>query len=288
MATNMHLNPLSSEIGTEVTGLDLSEPVDPDVLGRLEIALEQTGLLVFRDQNLTPTQHAAFSRRFGDLEVYPMRQFTLPDAPEVLIISTVIENGEPIGVVDAGLYWHTDSSWRPVPSLGSLLYARELPAEGGDTLFVDQHKVYEALPDDLKGRIKGLTGVHDYARRNMILSSKPGGRPALTEEQRKATPPATHPLVCRHPRTGRPHLYINEGFVFRIAELSEDESAELLSYLFAFSTSSRFVYRHKWKDNDLVFWDNRSGLHCGDGCPPGQRRTMHRTTIKGEAPVAFV
>jgi taurine dioxygenase len=287
MPASFRMTPLSPKIGTEIVGLDLARPLDDDTFREIETALDETTLLVVRDQDLTPSQQVAFSLRFGPLETYPMRQFTLPDQPEVLIVSTVMESGKPIGVVDAGLYWHFDSSWRPKPSLGSVFYARELPEEGGDTLFVSMHAVYDALPEDVRRRIGRLRGIHDYVRRNELLSAKPGGRPRLTEEQRKAAPPATHPLVSKHPKTGRPSLYVNSGFVFAIEGVPEEESRSLLEYLFAFSTSPRFVYRHEWRPNDLVVWDNRSVLHSGAGCPPGMRRTMHRTTIAGDAPLPF-
>jgi taurine dioxygenase len=128
MPASFRMTPLSPKIGTEIVGLDLARPLDDDTFREIETALDETTLLVVRDQDLTPSQQVAFSLRFGPLETYPMRQFTLPDQPEVLIVSTVMESGKPIGVVDAGLYWHFDSSWRPKPSLGSVFYARELSA----------------------------------------------------------------------------------------------------------------------------------------------------------------
>jgi taurine dioxygenase len=287
MTMTFRMTPLSDKIGTEIVGLDLAQPLDSATFRHVERALDETSLLVVRDQHLTPWQQVAFSRRFGPLEIYPMGQFTLPGNPEVLIVSTVMEDGKPIGVVDAGLYWHFDSSWRPKPSLGSVFYARELPEEGGDTLFVSMHAVYDALPEDVRRRIAPLQGIHDYVKRNEILSAKPGGRPRLTDEQRKATPAATHPLVSKHPKTGRASLYLNSGFVFGIDGMPKEESGPLLDYLFEFSTSPRFIYRHEWRPNDLIVWDNRSVLHAGGGCPPGMRCTMHRTTIAGDAPLPY-
>jgi taurine dioxygenase len=287
MSASMRMTPLDPRIGTEITGIDLARPLDDATFRKIETALDETSLLVIRDQDLTPAQQVVFSRRFGALETYPMRQFTLPDHPEVLIVSTVHENGKPIGVVDAGQYWHVDSSWRPKPSLGSVFYARELPEAGGDTLFVSMHVVYDALPEDVRRRIQPLRGIHDYVRRNEILSSKPGGRPRLTEAQRQAAPPVRHPMVSRHPKTGRPCLYVNSGMVFAIEGMAEEESRPLLDYLFEFSTDPRFIYRHKWLLNDLIVWDNRSLLHSGTPCAPGMRRTMHRTTVAGDAPLPY-
>lgn len=287
METSIRYAPLSGILGTEITGLDAKMPQDDTVIAELRRALDKTSLLVFRDQELTPAQQVAFSRRFGELEIYPMAQFTLREHPEVLIVSTVLENGKPIGIVDAGQYWHSDSSWRPIPSLGSLFYARELPAEGGDTLFVNMHAAYEALPEDMRNRLVSLKADHDYARRNAALSAKDGGRPKLTESQKTANPPVAHPLVRAHPGTERPALFISQGFTARILGIPEQESEELLEFLFAHILEPRFMYRHRWRENDMVFWDNRGLIHRATPLPPGIRRTMHRTTIKGDAPRAW-
>lgn len=283
MASSIRYAPLSGILGTEITGLDAKLAQDDSVIADLRRAFDETSLLVFRDQELTPAQQVAFSRRFGDLEIYPMTQFTLPEQPEVLIVSTVLEDGKPIGIVDAGQYWHSDSSWRPVPSLGSLFYARELPAEGGDTLFVNMHAAYEALPEKIRERLIGLNADHDYARRNAALSARDGGRPKLTASQKSSNPPVAHPVVRVHPGTGRPALFINQGFTARILGIPEAESDELLEFLFAHILEPRFMYRHQWRHNDMVFWDNRGMIHRATPLPPGTRRTMYRTTIKGEA-----
>lgn len=284
MDSPMRLSPLSDVLGTEITGFDAGVEHDDRVIAELLRALDETSLLVFRDQELTPAQQVAFSRRFGDLEIYPMTDFTLRDQPEVLIVSTVIENGKPIGIVDAGQYWHSDSSWRPIPSLGSLFYARELPPEGGDTLFVNMHAAYQALPEPLRERLIGLSADHDYARRNAALSSQAGGRPKLTVQQASANPPVAHPVVRAHPGTGKPALFINQGFTARILGIPEQESAELLDFLFAHILEPRFMYRHQWRHNDMLFWDNRGMIHRATPLPAGTRRTMYRTTIKGDKP----
>jgi len=281
------LKPLSPIMGTEVTGIDLGTSIDKAVVAELRRALDETSLLVIRDQKLSAAQQVALSRCFGDLEIYPMTDFTLREHPEVLIVSTVQENGKPIGIVDAGQYWHSDSSWRAVPSLGSLFYARELPPERGDTLFVSMHAAYDALPEGLRERLAGMMADHDYARRNAALSAQVGGRPKLTTEQKSANPPVAHPVVRTHSGTGRPALFINHGFTARILGIPEEESDMLLELLFAHVLEPRFMYRHQWRSNDLVFWDNRALIHRATPLPPGTRRTMHRTTIKGEPPVAW-
>lgn len=283
----MKLKPLSTVMGTEVSDLDLAVLPSAEAVATLQQALDTTSLLVIRDQQLTPAQQVAASRLFGELEIYPMAQFTLPECPEVLVVSTVIENGKPIGIVDAGQYWHSDSSWRAIPSLGSLLYAREIPAVGGDTLFVNMHLAFEALPPSTQSQLTGLYAEHDYARRNAVLSAAIGGRPKLTDSQSATTPPVVHPVVRSHDGTGRPALFINPGFTASIVGLPEDEGNELLQVLFAHCLEERFTYRHRWLANDLVFWDNRALIHRATPLPPQTRRTMHRTTVKGVAPVSW-
>src|SRR5271165_6826037 len=196
---------LEAPAGAEVTGLDLSEDVPPALIGSFRAALADRGVLIFRDQaNLTPAQHVAFSRHFGPLEIHVQSVFLHASHPEILIISNVIENGRPIGLADAGRYWHSDLSYMEKPSLGSLLHALELPDEGGDTLFANMAAVYDAIPEDIKIQIEGLTAVHSYDARNALQAAQSGSRrPQLSEEQRAKVPPAIHPLVTIHPESGR-------------------------------------------------------------------------------------
>ena len=280
------ITPLSDQVGVEITGVDLAAPIGDAAFAELRDAFDHNALVVFRDQHLTPEQHITFSRRFGDLEVYPLRQFTLADHPEILIVSNVYEDGRPIGLTDAGSYWHSDSSYRPEPSLGSLLFARELPAQGGDTLFVSAHAAYDALPARVQERIGGLDAEHDYAWRNTIQSAH-GTRPQLDDAQRAATPPAVHPVVTVHPVTGRPALFVNEAFTTRILGIPEAESRALLEILLEHVQRPEGIYRHAWRPGDLVFWDNRATQHHATGCPPEMRRVMYRTTVKGSAPVGL-
>jgi taurine dioxygenase len=280
------ITPLSDRVGVEITGVDLAAPLDDAQFAELRDAFDRHSLVVFRDQRLTPDQHIAFSRRFGELEIYPLRQFTLAEHPEILIVSNVYEDGKPIGLTDAGSYWHSDSSYRPEPSLGSLLFAHELPAQGGDTLFVSAHAAYDSLPAHVKNRIGGLDAEHDYAWRNTIQSTN-GTRPKMDDAQRAATPPVIHPVVTVHPATGRPALFVNEAFTTRILGVPEAESRELIALLLEHVSRPDAIYRHAWKPGDLVFWDNRATQHHATGCPPEMRRVMYRTTVKGSAPVGL-
>lgn len=279
-----HFRRLGAALGAEIVDLDLSGPINDETFAAVRRAfVESDGLLVFRNQRITPEQHIAFSKRFGPLMIHVLHKFLLPGHPEILQISNIVENGEPIGLGDAGRIWHSDLSYTPEPSLGSLLYALEIPSEGGDTSFANMSDAYDALPAEIKGRIDGKLAVHSYSHSYAKFSGSKF-RPALTQKQKDEVAEVVHPVVRTHPETGRKALFVNEGFTSRIVDLTEAESRELLEFLFAHSTKPEFVYRHHWQDHDLLFWDNRCTIHLAHGCPPQLRRHMHRTTVKGDAP----
>jgi taurine dioxygenase len=271
-------------LGAEVLGLDLSQPVSAEDFARLHRAHLDHHVLVFRDQNITPAQQVAFSRRFGPLQIHVLRQFQLPLEPEVLVISNIRENGQPIGLGDAGHFWHSDLSYKETPSLGSMLHAQELPEEGGDTLFANQHTAWEQLPDYLKRAVAGLKAEHSYLARYADLQKRNPWRPNLTQAQIDEVKPVVHPVVRTHPETGHKALFVSEHFTTRIVGLPEDESRALLDELFDHSTRPEHIYRHRWQPQDMVFWDNRSLMHLAAGCPENQRRKLYRTTIEGDAP----
>ena len=275
----------AAPMGAEIAGIDLARPLDDDTFAAVRQAfLDSEGVLILRDQRITPEQHIAFSRRFGPLAIHVLRQFLLDGQPEILLVSNVIENGKPVGLGDAGRYWHSDLSYVAEPSLGSLLHAREIPPEGGDTSFANLYAAYEALPADLKRRIDGRRAVHSYRKSYDLLERTSSWRPKLDAAQQAEVEAVVHPIVRTHPETGRRALFVNEGFTSRITDMEQDESDEILKFLFAHSTEPRFIYRHRWQEHDLVFWDNRCAIHLAHGCPPELRRHMHRTTVKGDAP----
>ena len=271
-------------LGAEVLGLDLSRPVSDEDFARLHRAHLDHHVLVFRDQHITPAQQVAFSRRFGPLQIHVLRQFQLASDPEVLIISNIRENGQPIGLGDAGHFWHSDLSYKETPSLGSMLHAQELPAIGGDTLFANQHTAWDSLPAALKRAIEGLKAEHSYLARYEDLRKRNPWRPALTQAQIDEVKPVVHPVVRTHPETGRKALFVSEHFTTRIVGLPEDESRALLDELFDHGTRAEHIYRHRWQPQDMVFWDNRSLMHLAAGCPEHQRRKLYRTTIEGDVP----
>ncbi|WP_244129427.1 TauD/TfdA dioxygenase family protein [Burkholderia gladioli] len=276
--------PFDGALGAEIVGLDLSRPIGEDDFARIHRAHLDHHVVVFRDQRITPDEHVAFSARFGPLQRHVLAQFALPGHPEVLIVSNILENGQPIGLGDAGHFWHSDLSYKEKPSLGSLLHAQELPAEGGDTLFANMHLAWDALPEALKREVEGRRAEHTYLARYAELQARSPWRPNLTPEQIAQVKAVDHPIVRTHPETGRRALFVSEHFTTRIVGLPEDESRALLDELFAHSVRDEFVYRHQWREHDLVFWDNRSLMHLAAGTPGHLRRKLYRTTIEGDAP----
>jgi len=283
-AQSFEIRPLDGGLGAELVGLDLSRPLNPQDFARVHGAHLEHKLLIFRDQRITPAQQVAFSRRFGELQIHVLKQFQLAGQPEVFVISNIVENGQPVGLGDAGKFWHSDLSYKEVPSLGSMLYAQELPEEGGDTLFADQQRAYETLPEALRRAIEDKRAVHSYTARYDDEVFEGIRRPQLTAEQLAEVRTVEHPVVRTHPETGRKGLFVNENFTTHIVGAPEEESRQILAELFAHSARPEFVYRHQWQPNDLLFWDNRSLIHLATGCPNHLRRRMHRTTIQGDAP----
>lgn len=279
------ITPLSGPLGAEITGLDLNLPLSGLDLARIRMALVKHGLLVFREQRITPEQHIAFSRRFGPLQVHVLNRFHLAGHPEILIVSNVIEEGKPIGLVDAGADWHSDLSYMPRPSLGSLLHAQELPAEQGDTLFANMFDAYDTLPADVKQLLEGRRAVHSYVYRYRRLQKLSPWRADLTQKQIDEVPEVEHPVIRVHPESGRKALFVSEGFTSRIVGLPADESAALLRFLHQHTIRAENIYRHQWRAHDMVFWDNRSTVHYAAITPQHLRRTLYRTTIEGDVPV---
>ena len=271
-------------LGAEILGLDLGRPLSARHFQRIHEAHLDHHLLVFRDQRITPQQQVDFSRRFGPLQIHVLRNFQLPSHPEGLIISNILEDGQPIGLGDAGHFWHSDLSYKEKPSLGSLLHAQELPAEGGDTLFANMHLAWDTLPAALRHAVRDARAEHSYLTQYEELRRRSPFRPALTQAQVDEVKPVTHPVVRTHPETGRKALFVSEHFTTRIVGIPEDESRALLAELFAHSVLPAHIYRHRWAPHDLVFWDNRSLMHLAGGTPDHLRRKLYRTTIEGDAP----
>lgn len=278
------VRPLPGPVGAEIIGLDLTRELAPADFSRVHQGHLDHHLLVFRDQRITPQQHIDFSRRFGPLMIHVLHQFHLAGHPEILTVSNIVEDGKPIGLGDAGKYWHSDISYKELPSLGSLLHAQELPSEGGDTLFANMHLAYDTLPAALRNAIVGKRAVHSYLAQYGQLQKEGNWRPNLSAQQIAQVQEVVHPVVRTHPENGRRALFVSEGFTTRIVGLPEDESRALLAELFAHSVRAEHIYRHRWQPHDLVFWDNRSLIHLAGGTPDHLRRKLYRTTIEGDVP----
>ena len=277
------INILSDALGAEVVGLDLAQPFDEVSFAKVHQAHLDYQVLVFRDQDITPAQHIAFSRRFGDLSSHVYDQFLLPDHPEILKVSNKkTADGAFVGLNSAGRRWHSDLSYADMPSLGSLLYALEIPPTGGDTLFNNMYAAYETLPQATKDRIDGLKAEFLIGSARKYYTEKE--RPALTAEQLASVPPVEHPVVRTHPETGRKALYVNPAHTVRILGIDDDEAEDLLADLTEHSVKPEFVYRHEWRLHDLVFWDNRCCMHIAEPPPKGSRRHMNQTTVMGDRP----
>ncbi|MFK5735616.1 TauD/TfdA family dioxygenase [Pseudomonas urmiensis] len=281
---SFEIRPFSGAVGAEIIGLDLAQPVNAEDFSRIHRAHLDHHVLVFRNQRITPDQQIAFSRRFGELQIHVLKQFLLQGHPEILIVSNIIEDGRNVGLGDAGKFWHSDLSYKELPSLGSMLHAQELPSEGGDTLFADMHKAWDAVPEALRKVVEGRGAAHSYTARYAETKFEGNWRPTLTAEQLAQVQEVIHPVVRTHPENGREALFVSEGFTTRIVGLPQDESRDVLQQLYALSVLEQNIYRHQWQPHDLVFWDNRSLIHLATGCPAHLRRKLFRTTIQGDAP----
>jgi taurine dioxygenase len=273
--------PTGAALGAEIAGVDLRSISDGD-FDRIHRAWIENLVLLFRGQTLTDNDLIAFSRRFGALDWAPVqetgRRF-VEGHPEIYVVSNVIENGEPIGSLGAGeAVWHTDMSYIPDPPKASMLYAIEVPPEGGDTGFVNMYAAWQSLPAELKRRIEGLQLKHDgtynsggYVRQGVAAVEDPVNSIG-----------AVHPLACKHPESGRRALYLGRRRNAYIAGLPLTESEALLDELWSYASRDELTWYNKWRAGDLVLWDNRCTMHRRDSFDSGARRIMHRTQIKGE------
>lgn len=275
---------VSPHIGAEVVGADLRQPVGANLFRELHQAwVDADGLLIVRDQHLTPEQQIAFSRQFGELATAGdnpvIQKYTLPGYPEIFRVSNKKQDGEPLGREDAGTYWHSDGTWQTFPSKASILYGIEIPRVGGNTMFADLYQAWETLTPTMQRMIEGQKAVHAMANA--------GGTSFEREFTGKgdvvAAKTAVHPLVITHPDSGRKALFVNRGYTAQIVGLSRPESDALLGFLFEHSTAPELVYRHSWRPRDLIIWDNRCTAHCAipDYKAIGDRY-LHRTSVKGD------
>jgi taurine dioxygenase len=263
----MQLIPSGSTLGASLEGLDLARPLEEREVESIIQALGRYGVVSFPRQRLTAREHRDFAARFGELEInVASGAYQEPGIPEVMILSNIVKHGRPIGLADAGQDWHTDMSYSRTIAFANVLYALQVPRRNGKVLgateFSSMHAAYEGLPQKLKTRLEGMTVLHDFNKFwDKMRNEKGSKRPPLTEAQKKAKPPVSHPIFLQHPITGRKVLYANPGYSMRINELPEKESDETLNFLFAHQLKPEYRYRHEWAEGDLLMWENFGTIH---------------------------
>ena len=284
----MEVIPSGGTHGAEIKGVDLSQPLDDVTFQAIMEAFHTHSVVVFRNQCLSEQNHVDFASRIGEIDNDVYGHFSHPDHNEIIILSNILDDdGNPIGVQEAGLFWHTDLAYTQTPSRASLLYSFEIPVTDdgtvlGDTLFSNTAAAFDGLPDNIKSRIQGktITNRHAYA----YFKS---GHGEQFKKSADALHDVVHPLVIKHPFTGRKILFCNEAMTVCINELSETESEQLLSFLVEHVKKPEFVYRHKWQVGDLLVWDNFPTQHSVDhNFKLPLRRRMQRITVRGSVPRA--
>lgn len=275
----IQVRPLAGAVGAEVLGVDLSRELGNSQFATIRQAFHDHGVIFFRDQDLTPEDHIAFAERWGKINVnrffHPVEGY--PQIAEVL--------KEPDQKKNIGSAWHTDHSYDQIPAMGSILYAREVPPVGGDTLFASMHHAYEALSDGLKETLEGLQAWHSsrhaFGAARYQEQDPEGDFGNRLGNPEAAQQDALHPVVIRHPETGRKVLYVNSDFTLRIDGWTDEESKPLLDYLYRHGARPEFTCRFHWEKGSVAFWDNRAVWHYAINDYHGYRRYMHRITIEG-------
>ena len=253
-------------LGATVTGIDVARPLSDDDFAAILLGLGTHGVLRFPGQRLQATDLRDFAQRFGRIQATLTGRHHEPGLAEVGILSNVIENGEPIGITDAGQDWHTDMSYNPTIGFLNVLYAVKVPRRDGRvlgaTMFVNTRAAYDDLPGELKQRLDGMTATHDFNKFWEKMRTRPGSyRAPMTAEQRRRRPPSVHPVFLTHPISGRTVLYCNPGYAIRINELDEAESDRVLEQLFEHQLQPKYQYTHTWTEDDLLVWDHIGTLH---------------------------
>ncbi|MDH3632171.1 MAG: TauD/TfdA family dioxygenase [Gammaproteobacteria bacterium] len=274
----IEVSPLSPALGGTISGVDIAAGVSDEQFAEIRQAFIDYSVIFFRDQQITPDQHIEFARRWGEINVNRFFQ-AVESHP---IIAEVRKEADQ--KANIGAEWHTDHSYDEVPAMGSILYAREVPTVGGDTLFASMYAAYDALSDGLKQMLSTMNAEHSsrhvfgevaYGDRDLDdLGSRLGNTDAATQD-------SIHPVIIRHPLSGRPALYVNGDFTVKFENWTQEESQPLLDYLYAHARQNEFTCRFHWQQGSMAIWDNRATHHCALNDYHGERRLMHRITIDG-------
>ena len=282
---HIEVTPIAGALGAEIGGIDLSRELDDATFDEVRHAFHENLVIFFRDQILTPAQHRAFARRFGELDIHPFAA-GLDGFPEVMPV--IKEATDRAG--NFGGTWHSDVTFYEKPALGSILYALDVPPHGGDTMFANMYMAYDALSDGMKLMLDGMTALHDASRVYGAANSRATDRQEKGSQSMKirtgvdAEKVVEHPVVRTHPATGRKGLFVNHNFTSGFKGWTEAESAPLLEYLYEHSVRPEFTCRFRWQDGSIAFWDNRCTQHFAIDDYPGQTRVMHRITVCGDEP----
>ena len=275
---NINIRPLAFGVGAEVTGISIDKPLDSEITRMIRTAWIQHLVLVFPDAEISSAQHIEFSKEFGELEVHPYKHWRGAEHPEIIEVTNRAIGGKKSETADVGRKWHSDGAYTLRPPTGSLLHCRAIPHVGGTTWFTNMYMAYDTLSEAMKAMIEKLEVVNDV---RIVNSYKRD--PIQSAEHARDNPPVVQPMVLQHPESGRKALYLSETVTRRISGMSDEESAGLLEYLFRHSARPEFIYRHSWKLNDLVMWDNRCTMHLAPAdYAPDEIRQMYRTTLLGE------
>jgi taurine dioxygenase len=280
---SIEIVPTGAALGAEIRGVNLARSHDDTTFAAIERAYNQYGVIFFRGQDIAPPQQVAFTRRFGEIEFNIFgERWSVPGSPEIVVVSNVTEDGQPIGVRRAGENWHSDMCYAPRPPRGTMLYALEIPdlfgLSLGDTEFASAAAAWDALPEPLRRLIEGRRAVFDFAGRKRAFPPK--------QSEIDRYPPVMHPIVRTHPCTGRKCLYVMRDDCTGIEGIEPAEAEALIAALADHIVKPAFIYRHQWRPGDLLLWDNCTVQHRAiqDYDLP-HRRLMHRTTMGGAVPI---
>src|SRR6266850_630457 len=271
----MRLRKLTEGFGAE------ADQISPD-FREVWDAFFASQVLVFRSQRFSPSQFLRFAQQFGRPEPHVIDQFHHPEHADILILSNVQKDGQPVGLADAGTYFHTDYSYLEIPARATLLYSIEVPKKGGDTLFANQYAAYDDLPQSKKKQLENLVALHHYGNRDDQDKRSRTVASVLNQDQEKKMAWVRHPIVRRHPVTGRKALYSVSGSSFRVGGMPDDEAVDLLDELKRHATQQKYQLRLKYGVGDIVIWDNASLLHSATLTDPADPRTLWRITVKEE------
>lgn len=273
----IEVHPVSGAIGAEIHGVDLSKEPGDETIAEIRQALLDHLVIFFRDQDITPEQHLAFAKRFGEPVEYPLVK-GLEGLPEIVPVVKLEHE-----TVNFGGLWHSDTTYLEKPPLGSILVARELPPFGGDTLFANMYMAYETLSDGMKEILSGLRGV-SASNKAQVAQTRSERVKSGAKAPEQTVLEATHPVVRTHPETGRKALYVNLAHTVQFEGFTEAESAPILHYLFEHQIRPEFTCRFRWEPGSIAFWDNRAAQHNPINDYHGYKRVMHRITLAGDRP----